>query len=194
MLDFSTVKKTSGSLQFIGYGINDEAEIVRVESNEPEDKSPYISIYFKIPGQDDDKSTRINEYLSEKAAPYTMEKIMEIHTHLCKRSSLESKQFTGVQDLAAELTKMWKGRKLRLKLNAEEYMGVDQEGNPKIKTRVMLPFKFFAEAIMPGAEYAPVKKEESKLQFDKDNPRDYKRLQNEAPAAAPSEDKGDLPF
>jgi len=191
MFDFSKVKAQDG-LDFIGYGINHETEVVKIESIAEEGKTPYISIYFKIPGQDDGKATRVNEYMSDKSAPYTMEKLIKINNCLCKKEALSTKQFAGVVDLASTLTELWANRKMRLKLSAEEYMGVDKEGNPKLKTRVLLPRFNFCEATMPGAEHAPVAKEDSKLEFNKNDKYDYKRIAKEAPA--PKENASDLPF
>ena len=175
--NFNDVKVSeSKGLSFVGYGINNDVTIVKVESDSPEGKSPYIDIYFKNTGDSDENATRLREFLSEKAMPYTMKKILQLNNAIVKEEMLKSKSFTSPQDMAAGLTSMWAGKRLRLKLNGEEYMGIDKDGNDKVKTRVSIPMNFFCEAITPDAEFPQISDENSKLTFDKNNPYDYKAL------------------
>ena len=189
MLDFSNVKTSTGN-KFVGYGINPEVEIEKVEANV--EKTPYITIYFKIPGSE--QTTRVNEFMTEKSQQYAMEKFLHLNNAVRKEEELRSKKFDSVEQLAAGLNQLWSGRRLRLKLSGSEYMGVDRDGNPKIKVGLQLPRFRFAEAILPGAEHAPIPETESKLEFDKSNKSDFRKLKTEQAPQAEEQTTGDLPF
>lgn len=193
--NFSKVKDSSNAKKFVGYGINDDVTIVSVESGSTDKGVDYLDIKFKNTGDDDENSTRLREFFSEKGAEYSMKKIMAINNAVTKEELLKSKDFSDVSDMATQLDAMWKGRRLRLKLAAEEYDGVDADGKPKIKTRVKLPLFSFTEAIMPGAEHEPVGKDVTKLEFDRAISYDYKELVSSSNANSAPKDTGDgLPF
>ena len=188
------VKENSGnSLKFVGYGINNSVEVVKVEGDAPEGKSPFIDIFFKNTGDDDDNSTRIREFLSPGAMPYTMKKVMQLNNAMIKGDALKSKNFSSAQEMAESLSSMWKGKSLRLKLSAEEYEGVDKNGEPKIKTRVSIPMFNFCEAISDGAEYVQISDDNTKLEFDRNNVHDYKPLAT-SDSKPEQSSKDDLPF
>jgi len=173
--DFKNVPEDK---KYVGYGINNSVTIISVESGVApnEKKTPFIQINLKITGDTDDNSTIQKLYVTEKSQVITMRKIMAIHSAVNKLEILVDKNFESLDEMAKALNSMWSGRKLRLKLQAEEYLGTDKDGNPKTKYRTSIPMFDFVEAIAPGADMPVVADADTKLKFDKNNPNDFKRL------------------
>ena len=196
MFDF---KNVSEGRKFVGYGINHDVTIVGVESGESTNGTPYIQVKFKNTGDTDDNSTISKMYLTAKSTPITQRKIMHIHSAVGKIEQLKSKSFDTLEAMAAGLNSLWAGRRLRLKLQAGEYMGVDADGASKVKVRTEVPMSEFAEAIEKGAEMFPIADADTQLKFDKNDKWDYKRIDPPTPSMGSEETstdtgKSDLPF
>jgi hypothetical protein len=193
MFNFENVSAERKS--FVGYGINNDVTIVSVESGKSQKETEYIQINVKNTGDDDDNSTILKMYLSEKARPITMRKIMTIHSAVRKIDALKAKSFNTLEDMANGLNDLWSGRRFRLKLQASEYLGEDENGTPKTKIRTEIPISHFAEAVDTGAEMYPIKDENTQLVFDKNDKWDYKRLRGEQPIDESTQDSNSgLPF
>jgi len=173
MFDFNNIKETAG-LKFVGYGINNNVVVTDVSAGENQNGTPFIQIQVKFDGAEDKDSTTLKLYMSPGAKDMSMKKILHMHQAINKLDLLKSRKFNTQQELAQGLKAMWMGRKFRLKLSGEEYMGVDKEGMPKIKVKLNIPFAPFAEACTQGAEFPMIADDATKLTFDKSNKYDYK--------------------
>jgi len=179
--DFKNAKENEGR-SFVGYGVNHDVTIISVESGKSQKGTPFIQINLKNTGDEDTNATIQKMYITDKSKGITMGKIMHIHSAVSKIEAIKSQNFTTIEDMAAGLNKLWSGKRLRIKLQASEYEGVDDNGNPKVKIRTEMPMRNFAEAIVKGGEMFPILDENTQLKFDKNNEWDYKRLDGELSA------------
>ena len=195
--NFNEVKERK-QLNFVGYDINDNVVVTDVVDGATQNGTPFIQINVMYEGADATKdSTTLKLYMSPKAKDISMQKIMHMHQALNKLDLLKSRQMNTLQEVALALKAMWVGRKMRLKLTGEEYVGVDKEGNPKTKVKLNIPFAPFAESMQAGAEFAIAV--DTKLVFDKSNKYDYKPLaapttQASGGFAPPAGLNGEAPF
>jgi len=184
--------------RFVGYDINHDVTIVSVEDGVSQLGKKFIQINVKLTGDEDDNSTILKMYMSEKAEKITMSKLMTIHSAVRKVDTLKDKKFKTLEEMSKGLNELWKGRRLRLKLQAEEWMGEDDAGNPKVRIRTSIPMRQFAEAIDSGAEMPPIADADTKLVFNKSNKWDYKRLREDTNSTDEvikgKDKKNDLPF
>lgn len=177
MFDFKDVSVDRP--RFVGYGINHDVTIVGVESGNSQKGTEFIQLKVKNTGDNDDNSTILKMYFSEKAEPITKRKILNIHSAVAKVDLLTSKTFSTTKELAAGLDAMWAGKRFRLKLQGSEYVIPNEEGKNALKTRTEIPISRFAEAIMGDAEKAPVADADTKLTWDKEDSYDFRRLTDE---------------
>lgn len=190
MWSTADVKESTGERNFVGYGINENVQILGLAPQEGEvTGSTYIRIGFKLPEQEKDKANFQKLYMSEKARPYSINRIL----HLVKLFGGTKEQLdaattsaTSAESFCKAINPLIVGKgNIRLKLQGEEY----KNANGELKAIGKLGFP-------PFAELASVPKEESKLTFDKDDERDFKRLQEatQEEELVTQESGDDLPF
>jgi hypothetical protein len=182
--DFKNAKENE-KRSFVGYGINNDVTIISVESGASQTGTPFIQVNLKNTGDEDTNATIQKMYITDKSKGITMGKIMHIHSAISKIDAIRAQNFSTLEDMAAGLNKLWSGKRLRLKLQASEYEGVDEDGMPKTKIRTELPMRDFAEAIVKGGEMFVITDDKTQLKWDKKNKWDYKRLKPETDDSAP---------
>lgn len=133
-------------------------------------KALRIEMYTKDGGADTARA--FDFYFSEKSAKIQMAKLKHITTKVAKEAEFEAIEANNLDELAAGLKPLLKGKRLRMKFNAEQY----QNQNGEVKDRPTIGLPDFAEAIVEGAEHSPVADEDTKLVYDKNNEYDYKKL------------------
>lgn len=199
-MDFNFENVSAGRNKFVMMGINHDVTIVGVESGKSQTGKDYIQINTKLTGDSDDNTTKLKIWITDKARKSSMSKIMAIHSAVSKIAVLKDKNFKDVKTMAAGLNDLWSGKRLRLKLQGEEWIGEDADGNSKTKIRTSIPMWDFVEAIDSGAEMYPIADANTQLKFDKENKWDYKRLEeDDSEAISPEKPKtedpdNDLPF
>ena len=210
MINFSGVatEPTNKKLQFVGFGLNDNVVVTDVESQLNTNGKPFIRVKFKYADDATDNSTSINLYMTDAASPKSMEKIMHLHQAINKLVGIQSKTYENLEAMALDLKTMWANKPFRLKLQAAEYLGVDQAGKPKIKIRLGMGLPPFAESMNPYSEMTAIMEQTaSALKFDKGNRYDYEQykpkpgdpvmtgsVQGVSDANSITTPKDDLPF
>lgn len=114
-------------------------------------------------------SKKFQFYMSDSAQERSMQKIKHIVTKVTTADRITNQP--DLNSFVSMLNNISKGKSLRIKFTGEEY-----EYNGEIKEAARIGLPNFAEAINPGAEYAPVADADTKLVFDKNNQYDFKKL------------------
>jgi len=179
MIDFSGVKEEGKKLSWVGYGISENVVFSSINLGESSNGKPRIEMKIKFDGSDDSSSTNLYLYLSENAIPYTMKNILSIQKRLSSEAALRANSFADNAALVAFLSSQWigDGKKFRIKLKGEEYVGTDKEGNPAVKIRVSVPYGDFIESMNPFSEAPAILAEsDTKLKFSKGDKYDFQQL------------------
>lgn len=137
-------------------------------------KTPYIGLQLVTrEGKKANIDPRQFEfYITEKSQSQSISKIKHIVTKVIKEEEFSSKSPNSIEEFVEHLNDISKGCSLRFKFAGEEYLN----SNNEIKTKALLGFPPFAEAINEGAEFEPVSDSETKLTYDENNKYDFKRL------------------
>jgi hypothetical protein len=154
---FNTKNVTEGS-DYLQTGINHDVTIVSVVASEQEGKTPCIELGL-APSSNTSSVNTFRLYFSEKAAKYSLSRIKHLATKVVPESVIDNIQGANLADYSAKLNALLAGRRLRILLNGSEY--VRQDGTVGVRTE--LPMMNFAEAIVDGAEYPSVSKENTAL-------------------------------
>jgi hypothetical protein len=169
--------------KFIKPGVH-EVTIAEVTGDTPEGKSPYVMFKFV---DKEGKAADIRFYLSTGAVKRSLEKIVHLGTKLVTREQIDATDADTATEYGANLNKLLRGKKVRIKFSGEQVQGTN--GKPNwFKAVIGLPA--FAEEI----EVSP-----SKLKFDENSKWDMKRLEatsstEELATANTSGASDDLPF
>jgi len=154
---FNTKNVTEGAA-YLQVGVNDDVTIVDINAVVEEGKTPYFDLLI-APSSNIESPNSFRLYFSEKATQYSLARIKHIATKVVTQEQIDNVVGTDFNDYATKLKMLLGGRRLRLLLNGSEYMRNDGS----IGTRTELPMMNFAEAIVDGAEYAAVTKDNSSL-------------------------------
>ena len=185
-----TTVSTGNAGKYFNDGINENVTVVSFTAGASSQKStPYLEVTLSKNGEAD-ATTKDKFYMSEKAEPKSLEKIVHILQDGAgiDRAAI-NKAGTDASDLAdyaAKLTALLpKQKPMRFKLTGEEYLkdGVDL----KVGKRIGFP---------PFCEPMTVDAAKSGLTYDKTNKYDYVALPEDAKPKAPAAAAGDadLPF
>lgn len=157
------------SQKYIYPGIRHNVVIKDLKAGVNPNGTPFIEIflYTKEGGPDTVKGFKF--YTSAGALPKTQEKLKHIATKVATLEQVEGAK--TVEDLRDLL----KGNSLRLKFIGREY----KNSNGELKEAAEIGLAPFAEAIQEEAAYPVVADEDTKLVYDKTNPYDFKKLEEE---------------
>lgn len=111
-------------------------------------------------------------YFSEAAVKMSKTKLKHIATKVTKAANFDNMPANSLDEYIQNYAKLVKGKELRMKFIAEQYLN----SNGEVKDAAKIGLPEFAEATQTGAEYAPVADEDTKLVYDKNNEYDYKKL------------------
>lgn len=145
------------------------------ESGKSPNGIPFISVKLITPEAEEakmDVASDFQFYMSEKAQAKSMEKIKHIMTKVTTNDSL-NKSVTSLEEFVTLLNSLSTNKEYRQKFTGQEYIQTSS-GDKKTSANIGLPS--FAEAVHPGAEYPPVKDEDTKLVYDPNNEWDLKKL------------------
>lgn len=182
------VKTGGGSNQkYIYGGVYHNVTIEKIVGSTNQNGKPMITVTMFTAEGTAENSKDFNFYFStEKAAEISKTKLKHMLSMVNKEALFDAVVANSIEEYGAALNTIGAGRALRMKFSAEQY-----EWDGKVRDKAVIGFPVFAEAIMQGAEYAPVTDENTALTFDKDNEWDYKKLEgveptSEAEVAAPA--------
>ncbi len=133
-------------------------------------------------------------WIGEKVTPISLGKIKHIVTKVATQKEWESKEPADLEEMVDHLNDISRGKVLRMKFIAEEYLNKNNE----VKTKAVIGMPGdnteknpgFAEAVEEGGEYAPISDENTRLVYDPSNKRDYIKLKEDpTPVSNPLETK-----
>lgn len=148
--------------KYLRAGIENKVVIDDIKGGQPEGGAPYVEFTFRKPEGKSEDGTRVRFYMSEKAQKMSLQKIVHIATKVVKRAQLDALNASSVEEYGAMLNKLLRNKMLRIMFSPEEYQ--NSKGEIKIKPALGLPE--FAEAIMEGAENAPISDVDTKLVYN----------------------------
>lgn len=167
-MSFNTKEIVEGG-KYIRPGVN-EVVLDSIEGCEPQGMGHYLSLKFRLPNSED--TTEVRLYMGEKSQDMSMSKLTHIATKMVTRNELNNISADDLISYGAKLNKILSGKKVRMKFIAKEYRNA--KGDVKVKPDI--PLKYFAEAIIDGAEYPAVATNQSQLSYDPTNQYDYIKL------------------
>ena len=161
----------TGGQKFIYPGIYEAITIKGVTSGSSKGGTPFVEVemYTEEGGEQNSKSFPF--YMSDAAEKMSKQKLKHIATKVNTEDAFTNIDGTSLEDYASKLNAIMAGRQLRMKFVNEQYI---KEDSGEIKDNAKIGLPDFAEATQPGAHYAPVSKEDSKLVYDKSNRFDNK--------------------
>ena len=144
-----------GNQKFIYPGVFHHVIIKSIKEDTNNNGKPLVkvTVYTKEGGPELAKT--FDMYLTPNALKYTQANLLHIGNKIVKEE--EFKKAKSIEDIHDLLS----GESLRMKFNGEEY-----EYNGEIKSKAVLGFPPFAEAIQDGAEYPAVADEDTQLVYD----------------------------
>lgn len=155
--------------KYIRPGIS-EVVLASVEGNEPEGTGHFLELKFRLPNSEE--TTGIRLYMGEKSQDISMSKLKHMATKIVTETALNGVEANDLVSYGAKLNKILSGKKIRMKFIAKEYRNAKGE----VKVKPDIPMKYFAEAIIEGAEYPAVSAAQSQLTYDPNNQYDYIKL------------------
>ena len=147
--------------KWIKPGIQENVVVHSIEGVEPEGKSPYLEVAFRLTNGTDQDLTKVKFYMSESARPKSLEKIKHIATKLVTEEQIDAVTGDDLVTYGANLNRLLSGKAVReFKFIGEEY--INASGEVKVKATIGLP-KFASREV-------------GTLTYDKNNQYDYKKV------------------
>lgn len=174
---FSTEGVNDASSKGIGPGVYELILTGIVGGNSPGSGNPYVEFQFKRQDAGDDvKAKGFRLFFTEKIAEDTKRQIKHIMTKVATEEAVDAIKATDINAYATQLNALGAGKPIRMKFSGEEKV---YEGRRVTHPRIPR-YPDFAEAIISGAKYAPVPREETKLVYDPEkNKYDLRKLSAE---------------
>ena len=183
---FSTQGVKDESSKGIGPGVY-EVKIEKVEGGtSPGSRNPYIEFSFKRPDAGADvKANRFRLFFTDKIKEDTLRQIKHIMTKVTTEDQVDAIKAADAVAYGTALNALAANKVVRMKFTGEEKV---YEGRRVTHPRIPR-YPDFCEAVVPGAKYAPVAADATKLEYDPEkNKYDLRKLTAEEEAMLEGDD------